>query len=232
MFYESVTALNTSAHHNAFVEPAKNYDFAKASSTIAIGVSEFVQACHEYPIIFISANDTVVPMVLTGLLDKKNTFISEEDGSWLGNYLPAYIRRYPFVLAQGKDDIMTVCIDESFAGFNRDGNGEKLFENKERSPFLEEQINFLQAFDTEMKRTAKFCEYLTKFGLLEESNATIERDGEKPHQIKGFLVISRERLANLSAKNLKELQKVGALELIYQHLISLSQFDALLGKAK
>ena len=57
MFYESITALNTTAHHDAFLEPVKDYSFAKKSSTIAVGVSEFVQASYEYPVIFIRNDD-------------------------------------------------------------------------------------------------------------------------------------------------------------------------------
>ena len=230
MFYESITALNTTAHHDAFLEPVKDYSFAKKSSTIAVGVSEFVQASYEYPVIFIRNDDNVTPMVLTGLKGQTNTFVAEDDGRWLGNYLPAYVRRYPFVLAKGKDEILTVCIDETYSGFNRAGLGEKLFDEEQRSQYLEGQISFLQAFEEEMQRTKKFCDYLLEFDLLEDSIAYVERKDEEPHNIRGFFVVSRERLNKLSAKDLKKLQKVGALELIYQHLSSLSQFDTLLNK--
>lgn len=230
MFYKEISALNITRHESATLLPVDNYSFAETSHAIAIGVSEFASALSEYPIVFVKAESRVLPMILTGLESEKNMFVAA-DGTWLGKYLPAYVRRYPFVLAQGENDIMTVCIDEAYSGLNKSDEGERLFENQQQTAYLKNAIEFLQAYEQEMKNTEVFCQYLNEFNLLEESSATVEKTEQAPHSISGFFVISREKLENLTAAGLKKLQQVGVLEPIYQHLNSLPQFDRLLEKS-
>ncbi len=229
MFYEKVSALSLVSHQDASIEASGSFSFAAESNAIAVGVSEFAQALSNYPIIFVSSGATVIPMVVTGLKDKQNLFVDAE-GGWDATYIPAYVRRYPFVVAEGQDDVLTVCVDEAYTGFNRENRGESLFEGEKQTPYLNKVTNFLQEYEKEMLITREFTQRLLDLDLLEDSQAVIERTGGEPTAINGFKVVSREKLNSLSAEELCQLQRGGYLEFIYLHLTSLQRFDALFQK--
>jgi len=229
MFYKSVSAVSLTNHQDACVEPYESFGFAAESNAIAVGISEFAHALSSYPIIFVEAESALLPMVVTGLRDKQNQFVTAE-GSWQGAYIPAYVRRYPFVVAEGLDGVLTVCVDEGYPGFNREGRGESLFAGEQQTPYLIKVTGFLQDYEREMLVTKQFTQCLKELELLEDSQAIIERPEQDKSAVGGFKVVSRERLNQLSAGQIQQLQQSGYLELIYQHLISLQQFSVLLHK--
>ncbi|BBB25260.1 SapC family protein [Amphritea japonica] len=229
MFYQQLSAVS-SAHHNDFNVDIADYSFAAAANTIPVGLSEFGQLLFHYPIVFMSAENGYVPVAVVGTEAGENLFVDGQ-GQWLASYLPAYVRRYPFTVASVSDQnsTLTVCIDESYSGCNREGRGEALFTDaNEQTDYLQKTSQFLQQFELDFRRNKIFTDKLTDLGLLESTEATfIAEETGKGRKLDGFFVVNRERLKKLSATDLDELNRSGALELIYQHLASLSRFSHL-----
>lgn len=231
-FYNKVTALNVAQHKALHVKPVKSLLFASESDAIYLQVSEFRKALSTYPIVFIGELENLRPLALTGLGNKKNLFV-EPEGDWSGVYIPAYVRRYPFVIANVEENKSTVCIDESYMGFNNDGIGEPLFkQDGKHSEFLTKTLTFLEDFEKANTETRFFCQQLVSLDLLEPMKAKIEPNNEKRNQVllQGFNIVSREKLAELPTEILKQINNNGVLELIYNHLASLEQFEALLAR--
>ncbi len=229
MFYQQLTAVS-SANHNDFNVDIVDYGFAAAANTIPVGLSEFGQLLFHYPIVFMSADNGYVPVAVVGTKAGENLFVDGQ-GQWLASYLPAYVRRYPFTVASVSDQnsTLTVCIDESYSGCNREGRGEALFTDaNEQTDYLQKTSQFLQQFELDFRRNKIFTDKLSDLGLLESTEATFvaEETGEG-RKLDGFFVINRERLKQLSTTDLDELNRSGGLELIYQHLASLSRFSHL-----
>ena len=103
LFYKQVVPLNKEVHGELYVEGIEDYLHTKDTNSIYIAAVEFLQASREYPIVFAKGKDDVVfPVALLGLEQNQNVFI-DKSGAWTANYIPAYVRRYPFILATADD---------------------------------------------------------------------------------------------------------------------------------
>ncbi len=229
MFYKRLTAVSSTAHTDLNIE-ANDYRFAEEANVIPVGVSEFSQLLSHYPIVFVQSDTGFTPVSVVGTEAGKNIFV-DDDGQWLAPYLPAYVRRYPFTVASvsEKSKSLTVCIDETYSGCNREGRGEALFnEDKSQTDYLQKTSEFLQQFELDVRRNRLFTDKLVELDLLESTEATFMPKGaEKGRKLDGFFVINRERLQQLNQADVFDLHQSGALELIYLHLASLSRFSAL-----
>jgi hypothetical protein len=227
-FYKEIVALNNDTHRQLRIKPGAGYRFAAETNGVFIAAVEFRPASREYPIVFVEAEEAIAPMAVLGLTQNDNLFVND-DGTWDGRYIPAYVRRYPFVLA-GPDteaDRLTVCIDMEFEGINEE-EGERLFDDEGNNAALTtDTLNFLRDYQQQARLTQTFCKELKELELLEPMSATIESPGGERLNVVGFQVVSRERLKALKATQLAKLAKADTLELIYAHLASLDNFQTL-----
>ena len=99
LFYNVLEPLSSNAHGNFKTRAADSAPFLAKAHAVPITVDEFVSAQRYYPIVF-SVGENPVPLALMGLNEGVNVFV-DGDGKLLGEcYVPAYIRRYPFMLAR------------------------------------------------------------------------------------------------------------------------------------
>lgn len=231
LFYKKVVPLNKEVHGELYIEGIEGYSHTKETNSIYIAAIEFLQVSREYPIVFANdGNDNVFPVALLGVAKNQNLFVDKK-GSWTANYIPAYVRRYPFILATADDnkDNFAVCIDESFPGFNTAKEGNALFDEKGgQSKVLDQAVDFLKDYQTHVKLTTLFCDNLTKLDLLEPMQANIESATGEKSSLSGFMGINREKLKALKPAKLAELLKSDQMELIFAHLASLSNLNALM----
>jgi hypothetical protein len=194
---------------------------------VFLAAVEFSRACREYPIVFGDDGQMVFPLAVLGLRDGENLFVTPE-GGWNAVYVPAYVRRYPFILStQPGSDNLTVCIDRAYPNLNTDEDGQALFEEGQESTFLKESLDFLKDFQTQYAMTVQLSARLKEWGILESMQANIELNGGSKLNMGGFLVVNRQRLATLAPEQLAELVQNGTMELIYLHLNSLDNFARL-----
>lgn len=228
-FYKKVVALSEKEHADWRVKMDNNYEFSRQTNAVLVSAVEFAHVTHEYPIVFVDHSGDIRPVAILGLKPQQNLYLDEKY-SWDAKYIPAYVRRYPFILAGDEiksDTTYTVCIDESFPGFNRK-SGERLFTEKaEHSPYLQRAITFLKDFQAQGQATEQFCAHLKKLGLLEPMQANIASAQGEEFSVAGFMVVSRDRLKEIKPLELAELVKSDEMALIYQHLLSLGNFSKL-----
>tara|TARA_R110000782_G_scaffold137977_3_gene230428 strand:+ start:1374 stop:2126 length:753 start_codon:yes stop_codon:yes gene_type:complete len=231
LFYKKVVPLNKKVHGELYIEGIEGYSHTKETNSIYIAAVEFLQVSREYPIVFAKgADNAVFPVALLGLEKNKNLFVGDK-GDWTADYTPAYVRRYPFILATTDDnkDNFAVCIDESFPGFNTAKEGEALFDDKgEQTDILNQAVDFLKDYQSHVKLTALFCENLSKLDILEPVQANIERATGEKISLGGFMCVNREKLKATKPAKLVELLKTDQMELIFAHLASLSNLNALM----
>ena len=230
LFYENPLALNRVRHKDIKIKPVANdFSFAKNTNSVILAGVEFSEAAKEYPIVFAQFGESVVPVALLGLRNEENFFVND-NGAWDARYIPAFVRRYPFVLAETSDnpDQRMVCIDESFAGFN-EKDGEALFENEEATPLLQQAIDFLEEYQKQYLRTEAFLNRLKSLELLMPLNAKIELTGGHEFVSTGLLAVDEKKLLALDDLEALEFFRSGELGWVYCHLMSIGtlyQFDA------
>ena len=231
LFYKKVVPLNKEVHGELYIEGIEGYQHTKDTNSVYIAAVEFLQAAREYPIVFASAADAnVFPVVLLGLQKNQNLFI-DKNGKWQADYIPAYVRRYPFILAttDKKNANFAVCIDESYPGFNTAKEGKPLFNEKgEQLDMLNQAVDFLKDYQKHVQLTTLFCENLSKLDILEPMQANIEMASGDKHSLGGFMGVNREKLKAVKPAKLAELVKTDQMELIYAHLASLANLNGLM----
>lgn len=232
LFYNQAVPVNSDRHRDLFVKTGNTYAFAAHVNAVPLMAVEFRAAALEYPIVFAGDGDVLLPVAVLGTVRDRNDFISA-DGHWLGRYVPAYVRRYPFVFASGDDGkTFTLCIDEGFAGCNREGRGERLFDaDGERTQYLNGVLGFVSEYQGQFLRTRAIAERLRTLNLLEPMTAQFRLPAGGTGSLTGFQGVNRERLKALAPEQLAELARSDELELIYLHLASLHCFGALAERA-
>jgi len=225
LIYERAVPVTRQRHGSWSVKAGASFDFARGVNSVPLMVAEFPNSAAEYAIVFGGAADEIIPVALLGIRDNENLYVAES-GSWTGSYVPAFLRRYPFVFssdnANDADATFTLCVDEDFSGCNDEGRGERLFDaDGERTQYLQNVLGFLQAYQVQFQRTKLFVKRLQEFGLLEPMQAQFTLRSGQRSTLSGFSVVSRDRLKALSAEQLAELMQADEMELIYLHLASL-----------
>ncbi len=154
--------------------------------------------------------------------DGENLFV-DDDGRWDAGYVPAFVRRYPFVFANLSDrNRLTLCVDEASDALNHEGRGERLFDGAgARTTYLTRVLDFMQRYQAALRRTRLFARRIEEFGLLRNVQAQLRLGEGGSVQLRGFRTIDRRRLKALPAKTVHELFASDGLEALYLHLASL-----------
>ncbi len=229
LFYERPVPLNRTAHKDLRIKGVQNLKFAHNVHSVPLTCTEFPVTARDIPILFAGPDmASAGPMALLGLRQSENLFLDNE-GQWAqGVYIPAFVRRYPFVLAEKpagtEGDDFTVFLDEGYEGFN-DQEGERLFaEDGTESEMLKNAVNFLGEFQQHVARTKQFMEELRKHDLLEPRNIRLERNGNVLN-LNGLFVINEEKLRKIDAQTAHQFLTDGTMGWIYAHLLSLQNID-------
>jgi hypothetical protein len=229
-FYKKVVALNTDVHRNLkFAANEANFSFARDTTAVLLAGVEFAEAAREYPIVFIRGQDKQMrPVALLGVRDGENLFV-DEHGKWDARYIPAFVRRYPFVMADGgANGQLVVCIDESCPALNAK-HGELLINAEGRlEPRMNEMMQFLQNFQREFARTELITRQLDELGLFIQQGARFDTSSGERFQLNDFFLIDEAKFGQITDDKLPPLFRSGALGLVYLHLASLGNMRKLL----
>ena len=222
LIYEKAAPVTNQRHRDWSIKKGSDCTFAKHVNAVPLTAVEFAAAALEYAIVFTGAAEAIMPSVILGMRDRQNLYLNE-DGSWRAKYLPAFIRRYPFVFASSDEGRrFALCLDEAFSGCNQAGLGERLFDAEgTRTQYLDGVLNFLQQYQGQFQSTQAFCKKLHDLDLLEPMQAQIALPTGEKIALTGFMAVNRDRLKKLSGEKLAELVQANELELIYIHLQSI-----------
>jgi hypothetical protein len=225
LIYESAVPVSHARHGQWSVEVGSDYGFSRRVNSVPLMAVEFANAASEYAIVFAGTDKAIVPAVVLGMRSDENLYLDER-GGWKAKYIPAFVRRYPFVFAASEDGkTFTLCIDESFRGFNQEGRGQPLFNGERKpSPYVENVLKFLEQYQIEYRRTQALCNRLRELNLLEPMRAQFKFGSGEQLALTGFMAVARDRIRTLGAETLADLVKTDQLELIYLHLQSLRNF--------
>jgi len=235
--YGELQPLDREVHKNLKLDTAQAVVSRVADqNSVFLAAVEFGDACKEYPIVFVRAGEggpngkpAVAPLAVLGLKPGSNLFVQGDQ--WLGNYVPAYVRRYPFAMARldGNPNNLAVCFDSKWAAFN-DATGEALFKDGQPTEFLVNAKGFLENFEQESERTRLICNLLSEMELLQDMRfeATLP-DGQKL-DVEGFMGLDEKKYAELPDDKILQLQRNGLIALIEMHRLSLSNMNRLAAK--
>lgn len=223
LFYKDLVPLNSNAHAAWHTRLTDKASWLAGHHAVPLATDEFAKAQRFFPIIF-SAAEKPVPLALMGLNEGSNVYI-DADGSFDPKlYVPAYVRRYPFLLARLEPDSadLSLCFDPNSDLVGEFDEGDALFADGEPADRCKSILAFCEQFEIAGQQTTAFVELLEKHDLLSDGEFTIQREGDaQPSVYRGFKMVADEKLNALSGEVLAELHQNGALRLIHLHQASL-----------
>lgn len=229
--HRQVVPLDRDTHRRLHVKPMADWGIASELNSVFVAASEMVDACREYPIVFVNAgNDAngaaqIAPVAVFGLSAQENLVL---DGArWRADYVPAVLRLYPFVIGRLDAENFAVCIDASWKGLS-DSEGQALFDDKgEMSELSKRAVEQLQHYEGEVQRTQRVCQRLRELGLLRDMRFDITGNDGKSFAVEGFLTVDEEKLRALPDDAVLDLHRTGLLSLVHAHMISLRNIQRL-----
>jgi SapC len=229
LFYRSLVPFDSQAHRDHKVGlPAEPYAYARGAHLLPALVDEFPASAREIAIVFVPAGTRVAAVFLCGLRPGANLMIAA-DGRWDGAYVPAYLRRYPFMLGERQGAEPILCFDPAGEAVGTAVKGERLFdETGNRTPALDGMIKLVTDFAQAARRTEAFTAALVEHDLLKPITIDVRKGSDPAAQsIHGMSVVDEQKLAALSDDAYLALRKPGFIAAIYAHLLSLGAMQAL-----
>ena len=232
MFYKDLMPLNSRDHADWAARTTETASWMVGQHAVPLTAEEFVHASRHYPIVF-SISDNPVPLALMGLNEGVNTFFDDNGKQLEPVYVPAYARRYPFMLAklQPDSDELSLCFDPTSDLVGEYADGNKLFADGQPSEACNATLEFCRNFEEAGFRTSSFVEELVKHDLLMDGEVSIQQTGnETPHLYRGFKMIDQEKRRELRGDVLRTMNQNGMLALVFAHLFSLEHMSQIFAR--
>ncbi|TPL15747.1 SapC family protein [Mesorhizobium sp. B2-4-10] len=238
LFYSRPEALNPARHGSLGLTARSDFSFARSAHAIPVVASEMPAAMRSYPIVFIGA--AKAPVIITGLRQDENLFV-EPDGNWAGpHYIPAYVRRYPFILADDpkQPGRLTLCVDRAservidqlLAPF-RDDKVLPFFSGNEATEATKQALAFCNQFQIDFRATREMVDKIDAHALFAPRQSKVTLEGGEVLNLTDFQVIDEAAFNRLSDEAFLDLRKSGALSLLYCHLASTNSWTSLMHQA-
>jgi hypothetical protein len=230
IFYRRPRPLSSELDRGKSLHAAPDYGFARLTNSLVLNGGEFPVAARCYPIVF-SLAAPVSAVAVVGLVDNENLFVGA-DGTWARNmYVPAYVRRYPFILmaqpaSTPAGSELILCFDEA-SGLVLEGGERPLFEAGQPTKLLQDAASFCREFHAQHLATTEFVRALAAEGLLVRNEARVVLDSGKQLTLRGFDVIDETKFNALSDDLFLAWRRRGWLHLIYCHLMSMGNWARL-----
>lgn len=232
LFYKNLTPLQSGIHANYRTRSAEKAPFFANVHAVPVTIDEFVSVQRCFPIVF-SVGDNPVPLALMGLNEGVNVFVDDE-GALRGElYVPAYVRRYPWLLARTSPNAteLSLCFDPDSSLIGEFEEGEKLFDGEKPSEATNNIVKFCEDFEMSAQRTSAFIKELQDMGLIMDGEVSIQLESEQqPYVYRGFLMVNEEKFRALPDDQLRKIHDNGILPLIVAHLFSLSMIRDIFGR--
>jgi len=233
LFYKDPVLLRFEEHADVGVAPASDYSFAREAVAIPLCIGEFAAAMRHYPIVF-AMDEQASPIALTAIRKEHNLFV-EQDGSWhAGSYVPAYIRRYPFIVTETPDKAQQLLAidrgsDRYVSSVGKRDKAERLFDADGKPTSTAQQaMAFCHAFHTDHLATAEFGRSLLGAKLLTPYHAQFKLPDGSQQNVDGFYAVDEKAYRAIPAWPLTEWHAKGWLDLVALQLASMRNFQTLL----
>jgi hypothetical protein len=225
LFYDNPRPLDAVRDADLKVREITDLSFARDANTIPINLVEFTQAARHYPIGFVG--DAALPAAIVGL-QKQNLFIDDE-GLWKpGVYVPAFVRRYPFIFAETNEaDQFSLCIDDDPRAVSVT-QGRPLFLDGKPAPLINHALDFCRSFQMAARETDAFVKAIKKSGILVERKAETRLAEGASFTLAGFKAVDPERLRKLPARTLALWNEKNWLAPIFFHIQSMTNWNDLM----
>jgi len=230
LFYKQPVPLSFERHGDKSINLERRFGFASDTNMVPVNMQEFSRIATSYPIVFTEAAPANAIAIL-GLRQGQNLFVNDE-GAWDGgNYVPAYVRRYPFIFSGGQEEEQLVlCVDEADELIVNGTDGENkqaIYEGKEASEIVKKMLEFCAAFHRQSLATREFVDELESRELFRPGTVTITNESGEQFNLRGFRIVDETKFNALPDDAFLGFRRKGWLQAITSHLVSIQNLAAL-----
>jgi len=234
VLYQDLIPLSSVDHKEWKARNVDSAPWLVGIHAVPVTCDELPLAQRYYPIVF-SAGPDPVPLALMGLNEGVNVYVDDEGKLLNQVYVPAYVRRYPFMLARLRPDTdeLSLCFDPSANVIGPDfEDGRPLFDAEGKpTAVVTDVLGFCEQWEQSWQRTTAFMKELVDAKLLIDGEVSIQPEGaEQPFLYRGFQMISEEKISELRGDQARKMVQNGILPLVYAHLFSLSLMSDIFSK--
>jgi hypothetical protein len=225
--YSGVEALSAQRHGALKLAAPAGFGHAAAMSSILVGASEVPAASRDYPVVFSDRENDAMAYAVTGYAEGVNVHV-DGDGAWRKDaYIPAYVRRYPFIFLESEGGKrLTLGVDPK--ALSQDGKTALYDADGKPSVASKNALAFCTAYKKEMDRTRVLVQQIIASGITISRRAEVTLAGGKKAMIGGFRIVDEKKLAALPDEVFLEMRRSGALTLVYCHLMSMASWRNIL----
>ncbi len=216
-----VEPITQSQHGKRRWRRPQNFSFAARNAFVVLGAEELPKAVAMLvPFAFARVAGDMAAVAVLGLRPGENVLVAP-DGRWVGHYIPAAVRCYPFSVARSADGREVLCFNEDSGLVSQDKNDEPFFDEEGKpSPSVQQALTFAQQVRMSLKACGQFARALDAAGVL--SPWVLDRPANRP---KVEVTCVNEALLNaLPDDKFIELKASGALAAAYCQLLSMQHF--------
>jgi hypothetical protein len=218
--------LSREKHHGKNWNRVQTYTFAARDPVAPLVGLELATAAVNMPIGFIKPADTYYLAAILSFRPNDNLFVGS-DGRWVGSYIPAIFRAYPFrFLRQEGSEKMVLAVDEE-SGLIGDDGDEILFDDGgQPSRSVKEIMNFLEQLERSRVSTDLAVKALADAGVIASWEIKVQ-DGERQVPVSGIHRVDEAALNRLDHEAFLKLREVGALAIAYAQIISMTRLEVM-----
>jgi len=230
IFYRQPEPLDVRRHKTMGLNDASDYGFARGANAIPVHVGEFALVARDYPIVFVGG-DNPMPVAIVGIRQNENLFVDANGGWAAGRYIPAYVRRYPFLFLRNEtENQLILCFDRASSRV-AEGAQNPFFEGDDPSEFTQKALEFTTNVQQQFSATERFMEMLKDRGLLVTQQRNFSLFTGEQRALTDFQAVDEARFNELDDEAFLALRKTGAVGAIYCHLVSLNSWVGLVHRA-
>jgi hypothetical protein len=221
-------AVSRERHANKKWLRYSNYAFAAGDVIAPIVGAELARAALAMPCAFLQQSGRYTLVAVLSLIAGRNMFVGP-DARWLGPYVPAVFRLYPFrVLPTDKADAVVLCVDEeSKLVVDGSSTGEEFFDAQGNpAPVLKPAFEAGMAVERSRKATELAVDALAQAGVIRPWEIKVKSiEGERP--ISGLHRVDEAALNALPGETFLNLRNASALPIAYTQMLSMTQLSML-----
>lgn len=205
----------------------KDLAFARADAVVPVLDAEAALAASSMPLAFVQTDGRYVLVAVLSLEPGRNVFIAP-NSQWVGPYVPACFRVYPFrLLTPPGSDKALLCVDEDSGLLGATGTGEAFYDAAGNpSEAICGVFRHVELLERHRQATDVATAALADAGVLLPWDLKVRVGGaEKP--VAGLYRVDEAILSGLEGDRFLELRKAGALPIAYAQMISMGQIRVL-----
>lgn len=227
LLYTNPVPLEINRHAGLSLTTRPGAGFVSTITAVPVALSELQQVIRHYPVAF-AMDSSAMPLAILGLRKDENLFV-DKDGNWLKDtYIPAYIRRYPFVFANNeKDNLLTLCLDEVEGVLEKSDKFPLFDKDNKPSPLVQNALAFCTNYQRDLEITRNFTTMLDKSEILVNSRASIKLPNETSKSVTGLRLIDKRKYDAFSDAAILEWHRNQWSSVVFAHLQSMVNWQTL-----